>query len=243
MAGLLVSVRSAAEAAVALAGGATVVDVKEPDRGALGRAGVSVWREVCAVVPECVPLSVALGELRDWAAVADPATVVPAHAFAGITYRKLGLAGAGSSWAEDWARLRRAWPGDSQWVAVAYADGEDVDAPCARGVLEVAVTIPECAGLLIDTYDKSRRLPLDGPWRQLIERAHACDRFVALAGGLSGAAIARLAPLGPDLFAVRGAACRDGDRHAAVDVERVAGLARLVASIAPSHVVAGRGTC
>ena len=35
--GLLVSVRSAAEAATALAGGADLIDVKEPSRGPLGR--------------------------------------------------------------------------------------------------------------------------------------------------------------------------------------------------------------
>ena len=44
MAGLLVSVRSADEARTALAGGATVIDVKEPERGPLGRADPATWR-------------------------------------------------------------------------------------------------------------------------------------------------------------------------------------------------------
>ena len=51
---------------------------------------------------------------------------------------------------------------------------------------------------------------------------------MALAGGLDAAAIARLAPLRPDLFAVRGAACRHGDRLAAVDPDRVALLVRAI---------------
>ena len=46
MAGLLVSVRSAEEARAALAGGATVIDIKEPDRGPLGRAEPEVWQQV-----------------------------------------------------------------------------------------------------------------------------------------------------------------------------------------------------
>ena len=50
--------------------------------------------------------------------------------------------------------------------------------------------------------------------------------LLTLAGGLDAAAIARLAPLRPDLFAVRGAACRDGDRLAVVDPDRVALLVR-----------------
>ena len=44
---LLVSVRSAAEAEAALLGGADVIDVKEPDRGPLGRADDAV---IAAVV-------------------------------------------------------------------------------------------------------------------------------------------------------------------------------------------------
>ena len=66
MAGLLVSVRSADEARAAVDGGASVVDVKEPDRGPLGRASAATWRAVRAAVPPAIPVSVALGELRDW---------------------------------------------------------------------------------------------------------------------------------------------------------------------------------
>ena len=56
---LLVSVRSKAEALAALAGGATIVDVKEPKNGSLGRATFDVWREVQKVVPRPVLVSVA----------------------------------------------------------------------------------------------------------------------------------------------------------------------------------------
>jgi uncharacterized protein (UPF0264 family) len=47
---------------------------------------------------------------------------------------------------------------------------------------------------------------------------------VALAGSLDVAGIRRLRPLDPDIFAVRGAACRGGDRNGPVDPERVARL-------------------
>src|SRR5262245_33040885 len=102
MAGLLVSVRSADEARAALAGGAAVIDVKEPDRGPLGRADARVWRDVRRVVPPTISVSVALGELPDWADQSSPAP----SSFDGIAYRKLGLAGSGLDWASRWARLR-----------------------------------------------------------------------------------------------------------------------------------------
>ena len=47
---LLVSVRSAAEAEAALTGGASVIDVKEPTRGALGRADDGVIADVIGAV-------------------------------------------------------------------------------------------------------------------------------------------------------------------------------------------------
>ena len=63
MTGLLVSVRSAAEARIALEAGADLIDVKEPRRGALGAADPAVWKDVCRAVAGRVPVSVALGEL------------------------------------------------------------------------------------------------------------------------------------------------------------------------------------
>ena len=293
MPALLVSVRSAAEALAARAGGAAVIDVKEPARGPLGRADVDVWREIFAAIPPVVPVSVALGELSEWrdgpfgrsrpdSDGLDPAGLVPSRGlrsvtspaslrvplaacppvlrdgrgtggqaasgtrspaspgieaapqarfprpadFAGLAYRKLGLAHAGPDWAEAWARLRRALGDGPPWVAVIYAEGPAVGAPPPDDVLDVALAASDCAGVLVDTWDKSRPSPLDESWAPRVRRAQAAGRFVALAGGLDEPAIARLAPLGPDLFAVRGAACGSGDRRGTIDPARVARLAR-----------------
>jgi len=295
MAALLVSVRSAAEALAALAGGAAVIDVKEPSRGPLGRADGDVWRAVLAAVsqagaapahawaqlaliptlsrgerepeihplapieqgpeiyplspreragvrgfrdrgPAPIPVSVALGELGDWR---DDCPPCPAD-FAGLAFRKLGLAHAGPGWADDWARLRRSLGHGPPWVAVIYADGPAAGAPHPDDVLDVALAAPECAGVLVDTWDKSRPSPLDLSWAPRVRRAQAGGRFVALAGGLDEPAIARLAPLAPDLFAVRGAACGLGDRRGTIDPARVARLARAAgrdefAKIGPSR--------
>jgi uncharacterized protein (UPF0264 family) len=65
---LLVSVRDVAEAEAALAGGADIIDIKEPRRGALGMADAAMIAEIVACVDRRVPVSAALGELREWAA-------------------------------------------------------------------------------------------------------------------------------------------------------------------------------
>jgi hypothetical protein len=64
--GLLVSVRTPAEAEEALAGGASIVDVKEPLQGALGRAEPAVISGIAAAVGSRVPWTMACGELAQW---------------------------------------------------------------------------------------------------------------------------------------------------------------------------------
>jgi (5-formylfuran-3-yl)methyl phosphate synthase len=231
---LLVSVRSEAEAREALAGGAAIIDVKEPSRGSLGMASTSVWTAVRRAVPASVVVSVALGELSDW--VASPREAVPPARWRGIAFRKLGLAGAGADWRDRWCDVRAGIDressaeggGSPKWVAVAYLDWETAWAPDPAAVIAEAAEVGDCVGVLFDTWDKSRRMKDDAGMARWIGRAREMGRFVALAGSLDEPAIRRLRPLEPDLFAVRGAACRGGDRNAPVDRDRVARLVEAV---------------
>lgn len=224
MAGLLVSVRSAAEAETALGAGACVIDVKEPARGPLGCADPAVWRLVVEVVGSRAPVSVALGEITEWETRAG----LDESAWAGILWRKIGLAGVGDDldWARRWKSVRARMAGLAGWIAVVYADHEVARAPHPDAVVEAAIEAG-CAGVLIDTWDKRGpgRDLLDRAWLRRIAQARGAGLRVALAGGLDAVAIRRMAALKPDLFAVRGAACRDGQRDSVVDADRVAALA------------------
>ncbi|MBK5187486.1 MAG: hypothetical protein JJD97_04525, partial [Gemmatimonadaceae bacterium] len=59
---LLVSVRNAEEARTALAGGAEIIDAKEPSLGALGAVELGVLREIVQAVGRMRPVSAALGD-------------------------------------------------------------------------------------------------------------------------------------------------------------------------------------
>jgi hypothetical protein len=201
-----------------------VIDIKEPANGPLGMASAAVWKEIRDVVPRGVPISVALGDLSDW----DEINQV--FDWSGISYRKLGLAKSLSDWPLRWWKFREHQPGPP-WVAVIYSDWKLASAPSPDEVLDVALGISDCVGVLIDTWDKSTPSRIDDEWFPVIARAKAAGRRVALAGGLDAAAIRRLSPLGPDLFAVRTAACRDGLREGKLDARRVSDLCRLVATI------------
>src|SRR5581483_5280916 len=119
--GLLVSVRSADEVAAALAGGADLIDVKEPSKGPLAPAEAEVVAAVIEAVRGRVPVSAALGE---W----SPNAITEAHWHLELklNYVKWGLAGYAPSpgWGEDLLDTRRELPVGMEMVAVAYADWE-----------------------------------------------------------------------------------------------------------------------
>lgn len=220
---LLVSVRSAAEAAEALAGGADVIDVKEPSRGSLGRADDAVIGAVVACVAGRRPVSAALGDF-------PVAAAVPAC----LAYVKWGFAGAGAgSGTEDALKAELQTPSAAQVVLAAYADWQRAAAPAPETVAGWAAAAG-AAGMLLDTYQKDGRTLLD--WMTITELAALVERCrhlrlqVALAGSLTAQHIAQLRGLRPDWFAVRGAACRLGARAEAIDRERVQALADILAS-------------
>jgi len=224
--GLLVSVRSAAEAEIALAGGADLIDVKEPRHGSLGPAEPAVWQAVSRVIAGRVPTSVALGEL-----LADFRADNLQHA-AGMSYAKLGLAGcaAAGDWAARWTRAMRELPKEVQPVTVAYADWRTAGAPSAEELLPIAAEI-RSPYLLLDTFDKSAGRLLDhvsiDELAALSTQAAGHNLRLVLAGSLDENAIRRLAPLRPAYFAVRGAACA-GSRTQAIDLARVKRLVEVV---------------
>jgi uncharacterized protein (UPF0264 family) len=228
---LLVSVRSAEEARLALVGGASIIDVKEPDRGALGRASCAVWREVVSAVGAEAPVSVALGELEEWLGGSSPR--LPENPWVGISYRKLGLAAARPDWKQSWRGLRTSLDeltGPS-WIAVVYADWQAARSPRPVTVVEEALESPAISGVLVDTWDKSQLSKLDPSCHYWIERIKREGKILALAGGLTLESIPSLAAFAPDIVAVRGAACVGGDRRAGIDPVRVAGLAKAAADL------------
>ncbi len=234
MAQLLVSVRSPLEARAAVAGGADIIDVKEPSRGSLGQAEPAVWRSVRAVVPSSISVSVALGELNDWIGTEKPHVSGPA--WAGIDFCKLGLAAAPADWIDCWAQVRCEIRQSSieypDWVAVVYLDWQAAHTPEPDAIISAAIDVRECRVVLFDTWSKATGTCLDKSWKPLVERVQNSGRIVALAGSLDCRSIERLRGWRPGIFAVRGAACAGGDRLASIESARVARLVEAARSAA-----------
>ena len=235
---LLVSVASAADASAALAGGADLIDAKDPLTGALGAVSVEVLRQIHATVAGHRPVTAALGDAADEGAIECAARAFTA---AGASLVKLGFAGIAS--AADVAALtaaavRGAGPGGV--VAVAYADADRAGSIAPAALLDVAARAG-AKGVLLDTADKAgpglRDLLAETELAKWVTEAHEAGLFVALAGKLTAGDLPFVRDVGADIIGVRGAACVGG-RSGHVTEEKVRLLQALCASsghAAPWH--------
>lgn len=231
--GLLVSVRSADEALAALAGGADVIDVKEPHRGALGAADRQTIADVVRAVAGRAPVTAAAGELVDILILPTLETGACSPMPAGVSLVKIGLSRCGnlSNWKSSWQRMIAAMQSgpsshEIRPVAVIYADWQSAQAPPPDVIYSAALDI-RCPVVLVDTWDKSAGTLFDH-WKrdelqEFVDRARAAQMAVVLAGSLAGTNLLTAAELRPHLVAVRGAAC-DAGRNGNVSKHRVAGL-------------------
>jgi len=225
---LLVSVSDASEAAAALAGGADIVDAKDPASGPLGPVTLDTFETIRRCVADARPLTAALGDPAD---EAEAHRMARAFARGGARFVKVGFLVA-----RDRSDVRRvltatvrgAVDGDratrGEAIAVAYADHQSVVTPwqlideaCHAGA----------TGILLDTADKS------GPGllsllsievlRTWIHDTSTSGLLVAIAGRLSHDDVMQVSDCGADIVGVRGAACVGGrtGRVSAAHVRRL----------------------
>lgn len=242
---LLVSIRNSDEAAAALAGGADIVDVKEPANGSLGKASDKVIQQVVDDVRRLaprIPVSAALGEVSDWTAF--PETMDDQNPFPiGLTYLKMGLSDSVDRpvpWRNALQKARlavEAVHGGNRfpdWAAVAYVDHIRCGAPSVMDVLDEAHAAG-CSVLLLDTFSKDTTTLFD--WltddelAQTRERSTACGLQLALAGRIDADHLSDAVRFGPDILAVRGAACHGNDREATISEQRVRDLRSAISSL------------
>jgi len=214
---LLVSVVSAEEARGALAGGADIIDVKDPAEGALGAPTPRVLSEVVEVVGDAAPVSVALGDdpgLPHTAALAARGAVA-----CGASFVKVGLGGVDGleSAVALIGAVADAVGSEAAVIAAAFAD---VGAP---EWLPALVERTGIAGALVDTFVKDGRglyaSLSEGELVDLIARTHRAGASFAVAGQLR---LGELCRVEADVVGVRSAVCRANDRTAHLEEGLVA---------------------
>lgn len=213
---LLASVADLEEVGLACAGGADLIDLKDPRQGAMGAWPRACLGEAVSVVAGRLPVSATIGDLP----MVEDALVAAAEATAatGVGLVKVGFFAGGDHRACARA-LGAAARGGARLVAVLMAD--------QRPDLDLLPVLAEAgfAGAMLDTADKragglSRHLN-GASLADFVRRARGLGLLNGLAGSLGVADVAPLAALRPDYLGFRGALC-GGGREAALDPRALA---------------------
>lgn len=220
---LLVSVRDAEEAHETLAGGADIVDGKDPSTGALGALPFDTLLGIRRAIPRDISFSAALGDAPERT---ELERVRDGFGADSLAFGKLGLADCNQSRADRVVANAVELLGHERVVLVAYADFDLVGALRPEKVRALAIRF-SVAGVLLDTARKE-----SGGLMQLwsYERlgAFVADTrdarlMVALAGGMTLLDVAAAVSTRAEIIGVRGAACVGG-RNGRVDRLRVRSL-------------------
>ena len=223
---LLVSPINAVEAEAAMAGGADILDVKNPREGSLGANFPWVIRSVAEVAAGRVPVSATIGDFDFKPGTASLAAL--GAAFSGADYIKVGLLkirdrDEAAEMLRPLVRSVKEFDDKKKLVAAAYSDASRVGSISPMDLPEVAA---ECGAdvVMVDTAIKDGKSTFEfmteSEISDFIALGHDLGMEVAIAGTIKFADLALLKRVDPEIIGVRGAVC-GGDRTGEIKEELV----------------------
>ncbi len=242
------SVRDELEASIAAEFPIDIIDVKNPDRGALGAADIATLRQIIARLDQRRTISLALGELKDWlpagegfasgVSLGNEAPSHDAELLSHFHFAKIGLAGMQSipEWQVRWSEFARTLPSGVRPVGVAYLDHQVCNSPPPAEILELVAEQPQGV-LLLDTYSKQfgNSIEMWGATRlkKLLVSAQQRNVMTVVAGSLGPSQLAAMFWIQPDYIGVRGAVCHSGRER--LDQAKLARFCREMDALRPSR--------
>lgn len=232
---LLISPKNETEAIEAIAGGADIIDVKNPKEGPLGANFPWIIRHIRQVTPANIEVSCTLGEAPN-----RPGSMALASlgaATTGVNYIKAGLYGLKTL--EDAVYLMRSvtkaakeYNSSIKVVASGYADANRISTVDPLLIPEIARESQADIAMLDTAIKDGKTLFtfLTKPQLQcFIDAAHSYGLKAALAGSLQKEDLPAVHALGADVVGLRGAACTLGDRvNGQITREKVQELVEIV---------------
>jgi dihydroneopterin aldolase len=220
---LLASVTSVSEAAIALEGGADIIDLKNPSEGALGALPIETIREIVTFVDGRVPVSATIGDLPMQPLVVSG--MVSKTAETGVDIVKIGLFGR-EGHADCIDAISLLTRTGVRVVAVLFAD----DQP-DFGMLPV-LSRAGFYGVMLDTVYKGRGGLTDCLPGNALDFFVSTSRELGLLSGLAGSLraedVPELASIAPDYLGFRGGVCLNDDRNMTFDHERLMKISHLL---------------
>ncbi|MGA2387250.1 MAG: (5-formylfuran-3-yl)methyl phosphate synthase [Candidatus Bathyarchaeia archaeon] len=215
---VLISTVNEKETSEAIAGGADIIDVKNPNEGALGANYPWVIKRIREMTPKGLEVSCTLGEVPNLPGSISLAALGAASL--GVDYVKVGLYGFKTEeeavfLLENVNKAAKACNPKIKVAATGYADAEKIGALNPMLTPDIAFKAKvELA--MVDTSLKDGKNLFDYLSKQQLEdfvaKAHGHGLHAALAGSLRKQDLPVIYSLGADVAGLRGAACTMGDR-------------------------------
>jgi uncharacterized protein (UPF0264 family) len=232
---LLISPKNETEAAEAIAGGANIIDVKNPKEGTLGANFPWVIKRIRQITPKGIEVSCTLGEVPNLPG--SMALAALGAATTGVDYIKAGLCGLKTP--EEAVYLMRNvvkaakdFNPSIKVVVSGYADAGRIGTVDPLLIPEVAHKA-QADVAMIDTAIKDGKSLFTFltmfQLRRFVDMAHSYDLKAALAGSLKKEDLPVVYSVGADVVGLRGAACSLSDRvNGRITKEKVQELVDIV---------------
>lgn len=206
------------EATEAIAGGADIIDVKNPQEGALGANFPWVIKRIREIAPKHIQVSCAVGEVPNLPGSISLAALGAASL--GVDYIKVGLRGLRTPQEVSYLlknvnKAAKECNPKIKVVAVGYADADRIDSINPLLIPEIAFKT-EVDVAMIDTAIKDDKNIFSfltaKQLEKFVDSAHDLGLEAALAGSLKKQDLLIVYSLGADVAGLRGAACTNNDR-------------------------------
>jgi (5-formylfuran-3-yl)methyl phosphate synthase len=232
---LLISPKNTDEAKEAVAGGADIIDVKNPVEGPLGANYPWIIKEIMAATPKNLEVSCTIGEAPNISGSMSLAAFGAASL--GVDYVKVGLSNLKTAdeakvFLEKIVKSAKQSNPKIKVVATGYADAYRAGSVNPLLVPQIAHKAKADVAML-DTAVKDGKSTFDFLTMAQLEAFVKFSRDfglkVALAGSLKKTDLPNILLLGVDIVGLRGAACTESDRlKGHITKERVKELVELI---------------
>jgi uncharacterized protein (UPF0264 family) len=212
MSHMLASVNSLEEALIALQVDVDIIDLKQPESGALGALQAHQVRTIVTRIGQNKPISATVGDLPMQADIIYDA--VKAMADTGVDYIKIGFF-PDQDWHKVITKLATLANGKIKLIAVLFADQHPDLAYISQ------FSNAGFSGIMLDTMNKTEGsltevMPLER-LQYFVQTARHYDLLCGLAGSLRTTDIPQLLLLEADYLGFRGALCDQLQRTAKLD--------------------------
>ena len=206
------------EASEAIAGGADIIDVKNPQEGPLGANFPWVIKRIREVTPKNIEVSCTIGEVPNLPGSISLAAIGAASL--GVDYIKVGLSGfktakEATCFLQNVTRAAKECNPNIKLVAAGYADAERAGTLDPMLIPEIVSKAGADVAMLDTAVKDDRNLFNFLTSQQLAKFVNCSHKFgleAALAGSLRKQDLSLVYRLGADIAGARGAACTNNDR-------------------------------